>query len=471
MPSTFRYTLGAYFFFNDMEYKKHRFNIYPEMQPEEFERLRANIFANGYDKSYPIWIFEGEIIDGWNRYRACDSLGIEPYIQHFEGSAIDAMQLVIRSNDRRDLNSSQRAIIAVEAEEVVAALKAEAAKRYAENVGRPTKEKEIVSVAEKSKNQKAEPLQWGYNIHSIYDLNKKESVEKIPPINPKQNKVRTQLAEAFGTNPRYISDAFKLKKESPEIAEQVKAGKKTLPEVKKEQKFIALKQAQKEKELTEIAEVKNVPIVSLTDCRKYLCLIEDQSIDLILTDPPYLTEFDKSDFGQFIESWLYDLLAKLKPTGRAFICTGAYPDEMLIYLRAFQKTDFIIDAPLIWTYRNTLGQTPRMKYNLNYQLIWHLYRNSSNELDTSITNEMFSIQDINAPDGRQGNRLHTWQKPDELANRLVRHASKPGDKVLDIFACTGTFLLAAAKAGRQALGCEINSENIKIAEGRGCKIG
>jgi DNA modification methylase len=430
-----------------MEYKKHRFNIYPEMQPEEFERLRANIFANGYDKRYPIWLFEGEIIDGWNRYRACDSLGIEPYIQHFEGSAIDAMQLVVRSNDRRDLNSSQRAMIAIEAEEIVAALKAEAKARHLQGVK---------TGGEIAGNNRPKDISY---------------VEKIPQSNPEQNKVRTQLAETFGTNPRYISDAFKLKKENPEIAEQVKAGKKTLPEVKKEQKFVALKQAQKEKELTEIAEAKNVPTISLADCRKYLYSIQDQSIDLILTDPPYLTEFEKSDFGQFIESWLYDLLAKLKPTGRAFICTGAYPDEMLIYLRAFQKTDFIIDAPLIWTYRNTLGQTPRMKYNLNYQLIWHLYRNSSNELDTSITNEMFSIQDINAPDGRQGNRLHTWQKPDELANRLVRHASKPGDKVLDIFACTGTFLLAAAKAGRQALGCEINSENIKIAEGRGCKIG
>jgi N6-adenosine-specific RNA methylase IME4 len=189
-----------------MEYKKHRFNIYPEMQPEEFERLRANIFANGYDKRYPIWIFEGEIIDGWNRYRACQALGVEPYTQHFLGSAVDAMQLVIRSNDRRDLNSSQRAIIAVEAEEVVAALKAEAAKRYLENVGRPSKEK--------------------------------ESPEKIPEIIPReQREVRTQLAETFGTNPRYISDAFKLKKENPEIAEQVKAGKKTLPEVKKEERI------------------------------------------------------------------------------------------------------------------------------------------------------------------------------------------------------------------------------------------
>ncbi|NBW18034.1 MAG: hypothetical protein EBR82_59680 [Caulobacteraceae bacterium] len=218
-------------------------------------------------------------------------------------------------------------------------------------------------------------------------------------------------------------------------------------------------------------EQKRMPTVHLMDCREYLNDIADSSIDLILTDPPYLTEFQNADFDGFISSWLGILLAKLKPEGRAYICTGAYPDEMLAYLTAFKQTGFIVDAPLVWTYRNTLGQTPRTRYNLNYQLIWHLYRDSSRELDTSVTNEMFSVQDINAPDGRQGNRYHTWQKPDELANRLIRHASRPGDTVLDIFACTGTFLLAASRLGRVGIGCELDQDNIEIAKQRGCKIG
>jgi hypothetical protein len=80
---------------------------------------------------------------------------------------------------------------------------------------------------------------------------------------------------------------------------------------------------------------------------------------------------------------------------------------------------------------------------------------------------MFSVQDINAPDGRLGNRLHTWQKPDELANRLIRHGSKKGDLVVDCFACTGTFLIAAAKFDRIAKGCDISEDNLKIAKQRG----
>ena len=176
------------------------------MQPEEFERLRGNLLANGYDSKHPIWLFEGEIIDGWNRYRACDALDITPVVRNFEGSEIDAMQFAIRTNDRRDLSSSQRAAIAIEAEELVGVLKAEAAKRYAKNVGRPEREK--------------------------------ESPELIPEILPReQREVRTQLAQTFGTNPRYVSDAAKIKAENPEAFEAIKAGAKTITEVKKEAKI------------------------------------------------------------------------------------------------------------------------------------------------------------------------------------------------------------------------------------------
>ena len=114
-------------------------NIYPEMQPDEFERLRTDIFTNGYDPKNPVWLFESEIIDGWNRYKACQALGITPTFKIFEGSTLDALQFLVRTNNRRDLNSSQRAAIAVEAEDLIAVLKAEAKAaqvKAGENFGR-----------------------------------------------------------------------------------------------------------------------------------------------------------------------------------------------------------------------------------------------------------------------------------------------------------------------------------------------
>jgi DNA modification methylase len=189
----------------------------------------------------------------------------------------------------------------------------------------------------------------------------------------------------------------------------------------------------------------------------------------LITDPPYSTDID--DIEQFVDEWLFAALDKVSDTGRAYICIGAYPKELMVYLNKLSQQDrFIVDNPLIWTYRNTLGVTPKRKYNLNYQVILHLYTEQSADLDTSITNEMFSVQDINAPDGRQGDRYHTWQKPDELAMRLIRHSTVIGAKVFDPFCCTGTFPIAAAKLNRIAIGCDISKENLLIAEKRGCNV-
>ena len=57
----------------------------------------------------------------------------------------------------------------------------------------------------------------------------------------------------------------------------------------------------------------------------------------------------------------------------------------------------------------------------------------------------------------------------EIAERFVRHSTKPGELVLDPFAGTGTHLLAAAKLGRVAHGCDINQSMLDIAIKRGCK--
>jgi site-specific DNA-methyltransferase (adenine-specific) len=210
------------------------------------------------------------------------------------------------------------------------------------------------------------------------------------------------------------------------------------------------------------------PEVSLMDCHDFLNSFADDTIDLLFTDPPYST--DVPNIAEFTESWLPLAIQKTKKTGRMLIFSGAYPMEIQAFLKVLLNQDkFIVDNPLIWTYKNTLGVTPKMKYNLNYQLIWHLYSDDSPELDTSITNEMFSVMEENAPDGRQGNRLHTWQKPFELALKLVRHTTNEGDLVVDPFTCTGSLLIAANTLLRIGKGCDNNQKNLDIAISRGCQ--
>ena len=235
----------------------------------------------------------------------------------------------------------------------------------------------------------------------------------------------------------------------------------------------SLREAIKQKEINDAEKDRDeekkakAPAIYLESCDMFLSRFESKSVDLLLTDPPYSTDLD--NLSEFLDTWLLDAINKVKDTGRVFICIGAYPNELFTYLEYLFKTDWIIDCPLIWTYRNTLGQTPNMKYNLNYQVILHLYRDTSTPLDNRITNEMFSVQDINAPDGRVGDRFHKWQKPTKLAERLILHTTKPGDIIIDPFACTGTFILAASEYGRRAYGCDIDKDAINIAIERGCR--
>ncbi len=188
--------------------------------------------------------------------------------------------------------------------------------------------------------------------------------------------------------------------------------------------------------------------------------------DLLLTDPPYMT--DVEDVAEFAEHWLPEGLLKVKDTGRAYVCIGAYPDELHAYLNIEPPTHLVLEQVLVWTYRNTLGQNPSHKYKLNWQAILYYLGKDAPSLTVPKTADQFSVFDINAPDGRLGDRCHTWQKPEKLANIIVQQATREGDVVLDPFCCTGTFLLAANRFGRVGRGCDIDQANLDIAIKRGC---
>lgn len=203
--------------------------------------------------------------------------------------------------------------------------------------------------------------------------------------------------------------------------------------------------------------------VAHADAVAWLRSLAPASADLLLTDPPYMTDVD--DVDAFASEWALLALSRLKPSGRAYIFTGAYPDELAAYLRVLgQAAGWTLDNVLVWTYRNTLGPSPRMGYKLNWQACFYLYGPDAAPLDCPVMLEQFTVQDISAPDGRQGNRLHTWQKPAEIGERFIRHSTRPGDLIIDPFAGTGTFLEAGARLGRVAIGCDIDAGMIDLCQ-------
>ena len=188
-----------------------------------------------------------------------------------------------------------------------------------------------------------------------------------------------------------------------------------------------------------------------------------------MTDPPYST--DVENLEEFVEQWFYKALDGVKKTGFAYVFIGAYPDELKTYLNAKVPPHMHLEQVLIWTYKNTLGNNPKDRYKQNYQACLFFRGENAPALNCPLTSEQWAVQEINAPAGRIGDRYHAWQKPIEIAERFIRHSTKQGALVYDPFACTGTFLLAASKLGRRAIGYEINAENAKIAYSRGCVNG
>ena len=102
--------------------QKHSYNIFPEMSEEDYSRLVNDIKQNGFDESQPIWLYQGAILDGWNRHRACLECNVTPKFKTFAGDDSEAIAFVMRTNKRRNLSSSQWAAIAVEAKDIVDAI-------------------------------------------------------------------------------------------------------------------------------------------------------------------------------------------------------------------------------------------------------------------------------------------------------------------------------------------------------------
>lgn len=414
--------------------------IFPPMGEMEFAHFVADIEQRGLQE--PIWRYQGKIIDGVHRYRACQQLGREPTYREWDGVGSLVAFVVSLNLERRHLTSSQKAMIALNVEQQFAK---EAHQRMQAGV-------------------KVDPVQF---------------------FGQGSGRASDQAAKMTGTNGQYILDAKRIVTRAPELQVLVTNGLFTIPDAKllahlpqrtREQAVQLVKTKVSKTAKAAVLEIKKAEQAAQTQAtpeKPWITRLPwDQWLpgqppcDLLLTDPPYST--DVENIERFANAWLPQALAKVASTGRAYVCIGAYPQEIRAYLNV--QACWPVAQILVWEYKNTLGPSPKRAYKQNWQAILYFCGPDAPPLDCPILTEQLSVQAINAPDGRFGNRFHTWQKPDDLAEQLIRHSTKPGDRIYDLFSGTGTFLLAAQRLGRLGLGCDNSEAMLTIAEQRGCAI-
>jgi len=390
--------------------------LIPPLSAEEKAQLEENIVAEGCRDALITW--QGILLDGHNRYEICERLDIPYRTISIDLPDRDAAADWIDKNQlgRRNLTPLLRG------------------RRY----------------------NRAKKAQGGTGANQY----------KQKDQNDTSANTAKRLAKEHGVSPATIKRDGKIAAfmdEHPEEANAVIRGEKKLKDVKKK-----IKKRKEEKKFNASGE--GTATLYPVDCMQFIYK-SDTQYDLLITDPPYMTDVD--DIESFVNLWLIEVLKKVKDTGRAYVFIGAYPQELNAYLSKWYQNKLehlTLENILVWTYKNTIGPSPKDKYKLNWQAVLYFKGLNAPALNTDSLIEKFTVHEINAPDGRLGDRYHTWQKPYEIAELFIRHSTQEGAAVFDPFSGTGTFLLAAKRLNRQAVGCELSADMIAIAQERGVNV-
>ena len=89
--------------------------IFPELPAEELRQLARDIKERGQIE--PIILYKGQILDGRNRYKACQMVGVKPSFEEFNAKAAKRSPeefVLSRNLRRRHLSTGQKAAIALE---------------------------------------------------------------------------------------------------------------------------------------------------------------------------------------------------------------------------------------------------------------------------------------------------------------------------------------------------------------------
>lgn len=189
--------------------------------------------------------------------------------------------------------------------------------------------------------------------------------------------------------------------------------------------------------------------IILGDCNDYLKLIPDNSIDLVLTDPPYGIGADKGAGGygispkntlKFEDNW--DNQPPSKETFDNLLRIGK---KVIIFGGNYFTDKLPVNGHwLVW---DKIGN---IKFNNPFsdcELLW-------TNIDKKVVKKYINIQQGFLNDG--DDRFHPTQKPYRLIADIIQDYTEENDLILDAFSGSGTICCCARDNNRRFIGFEIN---------------
>jgi len=230
------------------------------------------------------------------------------------------------------------------------------------------------------------------------------------------------------------------------------------------------------------------------DCISGLKSMSDNSVDLIVTSPPYNLNISYQDhndsmsledYYNWCKVWISESFRVLKDGGRLSLQIGCFQPSLnaptyATFTNICQEAGFTFREFIIWNKNQIPKRTawgswlspsnPRILPP--FEMIINFHKGSPKIIqkgETDLVKEEF-IQWTNglwviAPESAK-KRNHPAPFPEELAYRCIKMHSYIGGVVLDPFNGSGTTTSVAKRLGRSYIGFDITLEYCKLAEDR-----
>lgn len=215
----------------------------------------------------------------------------------------------------------------------------------------------------------------------------------------------------------------------------------------------------------------NIKNFVLADAREWLLGIDDESVDHVITDPPYginLDEIvsDSSEYGAYEDNPedYKELMEFCIPQFARIVKEG-----FVVIWCADRWANYVVDlmekagircsnVRLYWYKPNTGGFTKRTDKLLGSVVETAVYGWKG---DATLA-KPGHINLLKAPTIKK-DRIHVAQKPEDLYVQVLNIFTKEGDVVVDCFAGSGAIVRAGIKTNRRILACEIDEDNYNAA--------